>query len=147
MYLDFYSFIAMAMLITRTNTPISLIADSFENQKINIPKAPALGLLLERPIFKVYNDKMRKKANNVLERDEISFDKYNDQIEAFKREWIYTKIFDTENDEHVFDGYLTSLDSHIGPDYLYLNEDGIIPDECLVKTKYNTPQNHSDDEE
>lgn len=136
----------MAMLITRTNTPISLIADTFENTKINIPKAPALGLLLERPIFRVYNDKMRKKSANMVERDEISFDKYNDKIEAFKKEWIYTKIFEAERDEHVFDGYLTSLDSHIGPDYLYLNEDGIIPDECLVSTKYNTVKTVSDDE-
>jgi tRNA pseudouridine38-40 synthase len=82
----------------------------------------------------------------MVERDEISFDKYNDKIEAFKKEWIYTKIFEAEREEHVFDGYLTSLDSHIGPDYLYLNEDGIIPDECLVSTKYNTIKSVSDDE-
>lgn len=138
----------MAMLLTRTNTPISIIQDTFQENKINIPKAPALGLLLERPIFKVYNDKMRKKASNMIERDEIDFDKYNKEIEEFKKEWIYTKIFEAENQEHVFDGYLTSLDSHIGPDYNYLNEDGIIPEECLVKTKYNTPAKKidSDDE-
>lgn len=134
------------MLITRTNTPISLIKDTFEENKINIPKAPALGLLLERPIFKVYNDKMRKKASNMIERDEIDFDKYNKEIEDFKKEWIYTKIFEAENQEHVFDGYLTSLDAHVGPDYTYLNEDGIIPEECLVKTKYNTLKTPSDDE-
>ncbi|CAO3607065.1 unnamed protein product [Mucor hiemalis] len=140
--------ISMAMLLTRTNTPISIIQDTFQENKINIPKAPALGLLLERPIFKVYNDKMRKKASNMIERDEIDFDKYNKEIEEFKKEWIYTKIFEAENQEHVFDGYLTSLDSHIGPDYNYLNEDGIIPEECLVKTKYNTPAKKidSDDE-
>lgn len=128
----------MAMLITRTNTPISLIPSTFENLKINIPKAPALGLLLERPIFRVYNEKMRSKAANEVERDEIDFDLYKEQIEEFKREWIYKKIFEAENQEHVFDGYLTSLDSHIGPDYNYLNPGGEIPEECLVSTKYNT---------
>jgi tRNA pseudouridine38-40 synthase len=128
----------MAMLVTRTNTPISLIPKTFEENRINVPKAPALGLLLERPIFNVYNEKTRTKANQVT-RDIVDFDAYKDKIEAFKQEWIYKKIFDAENHEHVFDGYLTSLDAHIGPDYYYLNPEGVIPDECLVSTKYNRP--------
>lgn len=37
-------------MIVRTGTPISLIAKTFTQVKINIPKAPALGLLLERVI-------------------------------------------------------------------------------------------------
>lgn len=133
----------MAMLITRSGTPVSLIPQTFESNKINIPKAPALGLLLERPVFTVYNEKLREKSKDVV-RDPINFDKYADQIEEFKREWIYKKIFDAENQEHVFDGYLTSLDAHIGPDYLYLNKQGVIPPECLISTKYNK---ESDDEE
>lgn len=131
-------FLAMAMLVTRTKTPISLIPKSFEENRINIPKAPALGLLLERPIFTVYNERQRERANQV-HRDCVDFDAYKDKIEAFKQEWIYKKIFDAENNEHVFDGYLTSLDAHIGPDYYYLNPEGEIPDECLVSTKYNRP--------
>lgn len=137
----------MGMLVTRSNTPLSLIPKTFEENKINIPKAPALGLLLERPIFKVYNDKMRAKANQV-ERDIVDFDVYKDKINAFKEEWIYKKIFEAENQEHVFDGYLTSLDAHLGDDYKYLNPEGVIPDICLVTTKYNRPtKQESDDEE
>jgi tRNA U38,U39,U40 pseudouridine synthase TruA len=45
-------------MIVRTRTPISLIAKTFTQVKINIPKAPALGLLLERVI--VINLKRRK---------------------------------------------------------------------------------------
>ncbi|KAI7898542.1 pseudouridine synthase [Cokeromyces recurvatus] len=137
--------IAMALLVTRTKTPISLISQSFEENRINIPKAPALGLLLERPIFKVYNEKTRIKASNEVKRDKIDFDLYNDKIEEFKHEWIYKKIFETEHNEHVFDGYLTSLDAHVGPDYLYLNDKGVIPKECLVETKFN--KKGSDEEE
>lgn len=136
----------MAMLVTRTDTPVTLIPKTFEEKKINIPKAPALGLLLERPIFRVYNEKLREKSPDVV-RDPISFDKYTDQIEEFKREWIYEKIFQAENQEHVFDGYLTSLDAHIGPDYLYLNKEGTIPDECLITTKYNSIAKTEDDEQ
>lgn len=137
----------MGMLVTRSNTPISLIPKTFEENKINIPKAPALGLLLERPIFQVYNDKMRVKANQV-ERDIVDFDLFKDVINEFKEEWIYKKIFEAENQEHVFDGYLTSLDAHLGDDYEYLNPEGNIPDICLVSTKYNRPiKQESDDEE
>ncbi|KAI9472349.1 MAG: pseudouridine synthase [Benjaminiella poitrasii] len=139
--------IAMALLVTRTKTPVSLIPCTFEENKINIPKAPALGLLLERPIFHVYNEKTRIKASNEVKREKIDFDLYNDEIEAFKHAWIYKKIFEEERKEHVFDGYLTSLDAHLGPDYLYLNEKGVIPEECLVETKYNKKQSNSDDEE
>lgn len=45
-------------MIARTGTPISLIAKTFTQVKINIPKAPALGLLLERVI--VFNFKKMK---------------------------------------------------------------------------------------
>jgi tRNA pseudouridine38-40 synthase len=138
------SFLAMGMLIARTNTPISLIQETFGEKRINIPKAPALGLLLERPVFDVYNEKLLKKSNKE-DRIKIDFDKHKSEMDAFKQEWIYNKIFDTELEEHVFDGYLTSLDAHIGHDYDYLNPEGVIPDICVVHTKHNKPQKEEED--
>lgn len=35
-----------------------------------------------------------------------------------------------------FDSFLTSVDSQIGPDFKYLNPEGVIPPECLITTKY-----------
>ncbi|KAG1139619.1 hypothetical protein G6F37_003230 [Rhizopus arrhizus] len=136
--------ISMGMLIARTNTPISLIQETFGEKRINIPKAPALGLLLERPVFDVYNEKLLKKSNKE-DRIKIDFDKHKSEMDAFKQEWIYNKIFDTELEEHVFDGYLTSLDAHIGHDYDYLNPEGVIPDICVVHTKHNKPQKEEED--
>lgn len=51
----------MAVLVVRSGTPLTLIEDSFGPQKINIPKAPALGLLLERPVFDSYNNRLGAK--------------------------------------------------------------------------------------
>lgn len=62
----------MAMLCTRTGTPLTLVPKTFESAKINIPKAPALGLLLDRPVFKLYNDRMQA----VESRQTIDFDQY-----------------------------------------------------------------------
>ncbi|KAI7875413.1 pseudouridine synthase, partial [Lichtheimia hyalospora FSU 10163] len=64
--------IAMAMLVTRTDTPTSVISQSFEPHKINIPKAPALGLLLEKPLFDGYNQRIADRPD----RSPISFDLY-----------------------------------------------------------------------
>ncbi|CEG71386.1 Putative tRNA pseudouridine synthase [Rhizopus microsporus] len=128
--------IPMAMLIARTETPVSLIQQTFGEKRINIPKAPALGLLLERPVFDVYNDKLLQKTSKE-DRIKIDFDVHKDKIEAFKQEWIYSKIFDTEIQEHVFDGFLTFLDAQMGHEYDYLNPEGVIPDICIVHTKYN----------
>ena len=64
--------IAMAMLVTRTDTPPSVISQSFEPHKINIPKAPALGLLLEKPLFDGYNQRIADRPD----RSPISFDLY-----------------------------------------------------------------------
>jgi tRNA pseudouridine38-40 synthase len=62
----------MAMYTTRTGTPLSLIPKTFESDKINIPKAPALGLLLDRPVFQLYNERMTSVEN----RQSIDFDVY-----------------------------------------------------------------------
>ncbi|KAI8976535.1 pseudouridine synthase [Pilobolus umbonatus] len=137
--------ISMGLLLARTSTPISLIPETFKLRRINIPKAPALGLLLERPIFNTYNEKVLVKSKEVI-REKLTFDPYAAEIEKFKQEQIYAKIFETENTEHVFDGYLTSLDAHWGTDFDYLNEEGVIPDRCLITTKYN-PQEEEDEEE
>lgn len=66
----------MAMLSVRTGTPLSLIPKTFEADKINIPKAPALGLLLERPVFQLYNNRMASVEN----RNSIDFDIYKVKI-------------------------------------------------------------------
>lgn len=62
--------IAMAMYSVRTASPLSLIDKTFEADKVNIPKAPALGLLLDRPVFQLYNDRMKTVEN----RPSIDFD-------------------------------------------------------------------------
>ncbi|KAG2228450.1 hypothetical protein INT48_003141 [Thamnidium elegans] len=116
--------ISMAMLSVRTGTPLSLIPKTFEADKINIPKAPALGLLLERPVFQLYNNRM---ASN--------------QIETFKKEFIYKEIFEHEKKNREFDTFLAAIDSHIDSTYQYFNTEGVIPEQCILKTKYSVQNN------
>jgi tRNA pseudouridine38-40 synthase len=84
--------VSMAALTVRCGTHPDVMLQSFENNVVRIPKAPGLGLLLERPVFDSYNDKMAKAHG----REKIDFSKYDDKIQEFKEREIYQRIFREE---------------------------------------------------
>ena len=84
--------VGLAMMVVRTGCPISRIREAFGPQKIQIAKAPSLGLLLEYPLFTHYNEKTAKENR----RDPLDFEKYKAEIDAFKQKFIYSKIFEEE---------------------------------------------------
>ncbi|KAI8341958.1 pseudouridine synthase [Chlamydoabsidia padenii] len=128
--------ISMAVLVVRSGTPLSLIEESFGPRKINIPKAPALGLLLERPVFDSYNNRLNDKRLQ-KEHPRLEFTQHKDAIDAFKKKWVYSRMFEAEREERGFDTFLTSVDNSFTDDFKYLNPQGVIPDECIVTTKYS----------
>lgn len=87
--------VSMAVQVVRCGCDSVRIDESFGPTRIGIPKAPSVGLLLERPVFDLYN----KKAPG-LNRDVISFDKYEAEINEFKQREIYTRIFKEEEETH-----------------------------------------------
>lgn len=72
----------MAMLCVRSQTPLSVIDASFGETSINVPKAPALGLLLEEPVYSLYNSRVEE----VADREAIDFDKHkvSEKARAFQ---------------------------------------------------------------
>lgn len=98
--------ISMATLITRCGTPVERISQAYGPQKVNIPKAPALGLLLEAPVFESYNKRLEKFGY-----EPIDFSKYQDQIDDFKMKHIYDKIYEEEVTENVFNAFFSYIDS------------------------------------
>lgn len=84
--------VGMAALTVRCGTDPNIMQESFGNVIVRIPKAPGLGLLLERPVFDSYNEKLAKQAG----REKVDFSKYNKQIEDFKEREIYQRIFREE---------------------------------------------------
>lgn len=99
--------VAMVALVIRTNCPTSLITECFEATKINIPKAPSLGLLLEKPVYDGYNEQLVGKFGYAP----ISFEPFATEIEQFKQAYIYDRIFSEENEDHVFQGFFEYLDN------------------------------------
>ncbi|PVH82556.1 pseudouridine synthase [Cadophora sp. DSE1049] len=88
--------VAMVALVVRCGTPLSIIKDSYGTANISIPKAPGLGLLLERPVFDSYN----QKAVNEYKREKINFDNYQKEMDEFKQREIYDRIFREEERDH-----------------------------------------------
>lgn len=88
--------VAMAALVVRCGSPISVIQESYGPANISIPKAPGLGLLLERPVFETYNERAAREYS----REKIDFDKYKKEMEEFKQREIYDRIFREEEKDH-----------------------------------------------
>ena len=87
--------VAMAVMVVRCGAPLETIAESYGSRRISIPKAPGLGLMLERPMFTEYN----KKAAG-LGKEAIDLSKWEAQIEAFKDQHIYRRMFELEEKEN-----------------------------------------------
>lgn len=101
--------VCMAALVVRTGCPITRISDCFGPTKINIPKAPALGLLLECPVYESYNEKLVELGHN-----KIDFSGYSDEMDSFKMKFIYDKIYGEEQKEHIYHGFFEFLDTFKG---------------------------------
>jgi tRNA pseudouridine38-40 synthase len=88
--------VAMAALVVRCGTSKEIIHESYGPANISIPKAPGLGLLLERPVFDSYNER----AVREYSREKLDFDKFQKEIDEFKQREIYDRIFREEEKDH-----------------------------------------------
>ncbi|CCC66663.1 hypothetical protein NCAS_0A01030 [Naumovozyma castellii] len=98
--------VSMATLVTRCGSPTERITQAYGVQKINIPKAPALGLLLEAPVYEGYNAKLQEFGYKA-----IDFSNYQTEMDAFKMKHIYDKIYKEEVDENIFNAFFSYIDS------------------------------------
>ncbi|KAI0018969.1 pseudouridine synthase [Xylariomycetidae sp. FL0641] len=113
--------VGMAVLVTRCATPLTRVDESYTAARISIPKAPALGLLLERPVFDVYN----QRAVDSLNLQPLDFAKYEKEIQQFKETQIYQRIFEQEERENSFHTFFNQIDNFKSNYFLWVTADGI----------------------
>lgn len=137
--------VGMLVLIINTDAPLSLIDRSYEKCKLNIPKAPALGLLLEEPLFSAYNRYLEKNNHHLVNftGEPITFEPYRAEIDAFKEKWIYSRIVEEEERLDTYDLWMRSLHDY-SHDFTYMTKDGIIPQEFYEEALRDTRQPHAD---
>ncbi|KDN33258.1 hypothetical protein RSAG8_13652, partial [Rhizoctonia solani AG-8 WAC10335] len=130
----------LLLLTSRTGTPAaSLIPQMFNSSKLLIPKAPALGLLLQEPRFGTYNKHIleenelasgRGQTDRV--REPIEWEPLRERIDAFKHAYIYSRIRAEEAKHGVFAAWLKFIDDYDGWEFKYLNPGGDVPLEAVV---------------
>jgi len=113
--------VAMAAMVVRCGTPLERITESFGCDPISIPKAPGLGLLLERPVFDVYNAIAEKN----FQRPPLDFGKYEKEIDEFKQKEIYERIFRVEEKENQFHVFFHNTDNFPTEYFLWVTATGI----------------------
>ncbi|KAM0517494.1 hypothetical protein ACHAPE_005026 [Trichoderma viride] len=113
--------VGLVTLMVRCGTTLDRIKESYGPQKMAIPKMPGLGLLLERPVFENYN----KRATETLGREDIDFDRYEEKLEAFKQEQIYSRIFGVEEKENSFHSFFSQIDQFRSNHFLWLTAGGM----------------------
>ncbi|CAM1505155.1 Fc.00g107920.m01.CDS01 [Cosmosporella sp. VM-42] len=134
--------VGLASLIVRCGTPLERMDESYQNQKMAIPKAPGLGLLLERPVFDNYN----RKAKDSLGRSALDFSKYEELIQAFKDKEIYTRIFSVEAKDNSFHMFFNQIDQFKTNHFLWLTAGGMKAAEITNSTTSEKVQQDVDKE-
>ncbi|KAG7444890.1 pseudouridine synthase [Guyanagaster necrorhizus] len=122
----------------RTATPDNIINELYSLRRMVIPKMPALGLLLECPIYDVYNMNVVPVNQNLESSDPsyrppIDFAKQAEKMAEFKQKFIYTSMRRIEDRKGLFDAWVRSVDAYAGKDLLYYNPEGTIPDVSVIK--------------
>ncbi|MCJ1354453.1 MAG: tRNA pseudouridine synthase 1 [Icmadophila ericetorum] len=107
--------VSMVALVVRCGCPEERIKDSYMSGNIMIPKAPGLGLLLERPVFDTYNYRKDK------EKDPIKFTQYEAEMEEFKKREIYERMFREEEKENQFHTLFATHDNMKSSQLFYLS--------------------------
>ncbi|TDL23959.1 pseudouridine synthase [Rickenella mellea] len=137
---------AVLVLSCRTKTPPGILDELYGPRMVFVPKMPALGLLLEYPIFESYNDRVKEISKTLSESDPdyrppIDLEVHREKIDSFKQEHIYSRMRALEEKNEIFDRWIRSIDSYSGGDLLYFNDKGTIPEACvLIKgEKRNNP--------
>jgi len=89
--------VGMVALVVRCGCDPIRILEAYGKDAISIPKAPSLGLLLERPVFDSYN----KRAQSEHGKEALDFGKYAKEIEEFKQSEIYERIYQDEEKNNM----------------------------------------------
>ncbi|KAH6838608.1 pseudouridine synthase [Chaetomium sp. MPI-CAGE-AT-0009] len=112
--------VAMAVMVVRCGAPLSTIIESYGPRRISIPKAPGLGLMLERPMFTGYNQKAAG-----LGKEAVDFAKWEDKIEEFKDKHIYRRMFELEEKENSFHLFFNQVDNFRTDYFLWVTAGGV----------------------
>lgn len=100
--------IGLVIAIVKGYAGESIMERSWGEEKVDVPKAPGLGLVLERVHFEKYN---RRFGNDGLH-EPLEWTEEEEKIAVFKEQYIYPTIINTEREEKSMVNWLNTLPIH-----------------------------------
>lgn len=100
--------IGLTLAVVRGVTVVETIPKSFESNRLDIPMAPGLGLVLDQVHYVQYN--ARFKGDGVHE--QLEWDEFETEIQEFRDKFIHPVIKETEIKEQPMVKWLETLTLH-----------------------------------
>ncbi|XP_071447952.1 pseudouridylate synthase 1 homolog isoform X2 [Hetaerina americana] len=100
--------VGLAIAVLRGLTSSETIAKAWKTERLDIPVAPSLGLVLEE----VHYDKYNRKFGNDGMHDALDWSEYDEEINVFKKEFISSMIIKVEKEEKSMFNWLQTLPFH-----------------------------------
>ncbi|KAG3278578.1 pseudouridylate synthase 1 homolog isoform X2 [Ictidomys tridecemlineatus] len=100
--------VGLVVAIVKGYAPESVLERSWGEEKVDVPKAPGLGLVLERVHFEKYNQRFGGDGLH----EPLDWAQEEGKVAAFKEQHIYPTIVSTERDERSMAQWLSTLPIH-----------------------------------
>ncbi|KAF7240699.1 tRNA pseudouridine synthase A [Varanus komodoensis] len=100
--------IGLVVAIMKGYASESILERSWGEEKVDVPKAPGLGLVLERVHFEMYN----KRFGHDGLHEALEWQEEEEKVAAFKEQHIYPTIIRTEKEERSMATWLETLSNH-----------------------------------
>lgn len=100
--------VGLVVAIVRGLASADVVTKAYESQKLDIPIAPGLGLLLEEVHYDRYNARYGKDGIH----KPLEWSAYEDKIEAFRQKFIIPMVVKTEKTEKSMITWLETLHLH-----------------------------------
>lgn len=100
--------IGLVLAISRGHVEEDIMKKAFSLEKVNIPRAPGLGLMLEFVHYDLYNKRYGEDGMH----DKLLWDEEKEKVEAFAEKFIFPNIIDTEVTEKPMLTWLEKLARH-----------------------------------
>ncbi|XP_048506702.1 pseudouridylate synthase 1 homolog isoform X2 [Athalia rosae] len=100
--------VALAIAVVRNLAPEETVTAAFQQERMDVPVAPSLGLVLNQ----VHYDKYDKRYGTDGIHEVLEWRELDDEVVKFKEEYILKYIFETERNENSMLKWLATLPLH-----------------------------------
>lgn len=100
--------VGLAIAIVRGNTTTATLERALTEERLDLPMAPGLGLVLDTVHYERYNDRY---GNDGIHKP-LTWAEQEEQVTQFVEKYIYSNIYKTEAEQRNMLDWLSTLHFH-----------------------------------